>query len=423
MADPRGQVTESGARKQRILFHVTHFLHGGIETSLVSLLASVDRERFELGLTVTYPSPELESHFRARLPQDVKLHVLAPERWLSHCRQLKKQRKLGPLGKIYEEALLPPVRKPLMNRRFRQILLQGGYDVVVDYDMSLSRITGPLPVPMIGYQHFSVAHLASGHGRKLRKLRHQCKVDYDAVVMLTDSMLADARQLMPEAADKLVRLYNAIDLDSIRTRADQSLDPAVAPREPFIVSVGRQEESQKDFTSLLRAYARLVGQGIEERLVLVGDGASRPQLEALTRSLGLAERVTFAGFQSNPYAWIRHARLMAFSSKMEGLPNVLLEGLAVGQVVVSTDCPTGPREILDDGRAGLLVPVGDVDGLAEAMRRGLQDVPLRQALLAHASRHVEQMGFGPTGQAFSALVDRLTRRAAGPAPAVAAARA
>lgn len=409
----------AGMRRRRVLFHVTHFLHGGIETSLVSLLNSLDPDRFELGLTVTYPSPELESHFRARLPAHVAVHVLAPEPWLSRCRQLKKQRKLGPLGKLYEEVLLPPVRKPLMNQRFRKILNAGGYDAVVDYDMSLSRITGPLPVPMIGYQHFSVEHLARGHGRKLRKLRHQCKVDYDAVVMLTDSMLADARKLIPEAADKLVRLYNAIDLASIRAKAEQPLDPAVAPAGPFIVSVGRQEESQKDFTSLLRAYARLVAQGIEENLVLVGDGASRPQLEALAQSLGIAVRVTFAGFQSNPYAWIRRARLMAFSSKMEGLPNVLLEGLAVGQVVVSTDCPTGPREILDDGRAGLLVPVGDVDGLAEAMRRGLQDDALRSTLLAHAARHVEQMGFGPTSQAFTALVDRLTKTTAAPAAATA----
>jgi len=405
-------------RKPRILFHVTHFLHGGIETSLVSLLTSL-QERFNLALTVTYPSPELESHFRARLPASVKVHVLAPERWLSHCRQLKKQRKLGVLGKIYEEALLPPVRKPIVRGRFLDILKQGGFDMVVDYDMSLSRITGPLPVPMIGYQHFSVAHLASGHGRKLRKLRHQCKVDYDAVVMLTDSMLADARRLMPDAAAKLVRLYNAIDLDSIRARAAQPLDADVAPDGPFIVSVGRLEESQKDFTSLLHAYAQLVAQGIEEKLVLVGDGASRPKLEALAASLNLTARVTFAGFQSNPYAWIRQARLMAFSSKMEGLPNVLLEGLAVGQVVVSTDCPTGPREILDDGRAGLLVPVGDVAAMAEAIRRGLHDASLRQTLLAHAADHIEQMGFGPTGQAFSELVDRLTQPAAWPAAAAA----
>lgn len=407
-------------RRQRILFHVTHFLHGGIETSLVSLLTSL-QDRFDLALTVTYPSPELASHFRARLPASVDVHVLAPERWLSHCRQLKKQRKLGVLGKIYEEALLPPVRKPIVRRRFMAILAQG-FDMVVDYDMSLSRITGPLPVPMIGYQHFSVAHLARGHGRKLRKLRHQCKVDYDAVVMLTDSMLDDARALMPDAAPRLVRLYNAIDLDHIRARAAQPLEPGLVPAGPFIVSVGRLEESQKDFTSLLHAYARLVEQGIGERLVLVGDGASRPSLEALAQSLGLADRVTFAGFQSNPYAWIRQARLMAFSSKMEGLPNVLLEGLAVGQVVVSTDCPTGPREILDDGRAGLLVPVGDVEGLAAAMRSGLQDEPLRQSLLAHAARHIEQMGFGPTGQAFGALVSRLTQ-ADDASPAGAAARA
>jgi len=407
-------------RKPRVLFHVTHFLHGGIETSLVSLLAALDHEGFEVGLTVTYPSEALETHFRARLPANVKLHVLAPERWLSHCRQLKKARKLGPLGKIYEELLLPPVRKPLMNRRFRRVLAQG-YDVVVDYDMSLSRITGPLPVPMIGYQHFSVAHLERGHRRKLRKLRHQCKTDYDAVVMLTDSMLNDARALIPEAADKLVRLYNTIDLDNIRARANQPLDAAVAPSGPYIVSVGRLEESQKDFTTLLHAYAQLVQEGIEERLVLVGDGASRPQLEALARSLGIAGRVTFAGFQSNPHAWIRQARLLAFSSKMEGLPNVLLEGLAVGQVVVSTDCPTGPREILDDGRAGLLVPVGDAGQLAVAIRQGLQDAPLREALLAHAARHIEQMGFGPTAQAFSALAGRLMQRVAAPAAAAATA--
>lgn len=404
----------SDVRKQRILFHLTHFLHGGIETSLVSLLSSLDRSRFEIGLTLTYPTDALESHFRELLPADVKVHVLAPEPWLSRCRQLKKARKLGPLGKIYEELLLPPVRKPLLNRRFRRIV--GDYDIVVDYDMSLSRLTGRLPVPMIGYQHFSVAHLARGHRRKLRKLRRQCREHYDAVVTLNDSMLRDARALIPEAADKFVRLYNAIDLDSIRTRALASVN---APTQPFIVSVGRLEESQKDFTTLLRAYAQLAKDGIDERLVLVGDGASRAQLEALAASLGIADRVTFSGFQPNPYAWIRRARLMAFSSKMEGLPNVLLEALAVGQVVVSTDCPTGPREILDEGRAGLLVPVGDVQGLAGAIRRGLQDAPLREALLAHAARHIEQMGFGPTALEFSVVVDRLIAAAALPAAAAA----
>ena len=161
---------------------------------------------------------------------------------------------------------------------------------------------------------------------------------------------------------------------------------------------------------------------IDEDLVIVGEGPSRPALEALASELGVAARVKFVGFQANPFAWMRNARLMAFSSKMEGLGNVLIEALTVGQIVVSSDCPVGPREMLDDGRAGLLVPVGDVPAMAAAIERGLHDAALREALLAHAARHVEQMGFGPTAAAFSALVDRLTQRT-GSAPAAAAAKA
>ncbi|MBY4895633.1 glycosyltransferase [Cupriavidus sp. AU9028] len=383
-----------------LLIHQTHFLHGGIETSLISLLQSLSGGPFRLGLSLTYPTEELERHFRARLPADVTLHVLAPEPWLARCRQLKTQRRLGPLGKLYEEVLLPPVRKPLVARRFRQIA--SGYDVVVDYDMSLSRLTGRLAQPTMGYSHFSLGHFAAHNPRRLRKIQRQCEQHYDRLALLNDAMLQEARQLLPQVAHKFVRLYNAIDLAAIRERAAQ---PADVPAQPYIVSVGRLQETQKDFSTLLRAYARLVEQtACPERLVIVGDGPSRGALEALARSLGLADRVDFVGFQSNPHAWVRRARLMAYSSKMEGLPNVLLEALAAGQFVISTDCPVGPHEILDGGRAGLLVPVGDAAALAEAMHRGLTDAALRERTLARAAEHVEQMGFGPTAAAFTACV-------------------
>lgn len=404
--------------RPRVLFHITQFLRGGIETSLVSLMNALAGEGVDVGLTVAFPTEALETHFRARIAPQVSIHVLGPEAWLSRTRQLKKAGQLGPLGKICEDLLLPAIRKPIFNQRFRRIA--AGYDVVVDYDMSLSRLTGPLPVPMLGYSHFSVAHLAQGHRRKLRKLKRQCREHYDRIVVLNDTMLRDARALIPEAADKFVRLYNAIDLQHIRAHAAQPFDGAP---EPYIVSVGRLEESQKDFTTLLKAYALLVERtGAPEALVIVGDGASRKALEGLARELGLAARVRFVGFQANPYVWIRHARLMAYSSKMEGLPNVLLEGMAVGQLVISTDCPVGPREILDEGRAGMLTPVGDVEALADAMARGLRDEALRQQLLAYAAAHIAQMGFGPTARAFSDCVaDLLAARH--PAPAAADARA
>ncbi|GGP22955.1 glycosyltransferase [Silvimonas iriomotensis] len=390
--------------KRRILFHQTHFLRGGIETSLISLLRALDRQQFEIGLTITYPTEALETLYRAQIPADVAVHVLAPEGWLSYFRQKKTQGKLGLPGKIYEEGLLPLVRRAIVSRRFRKIA--AGYDAVVDYDMSLSRLTGRLALPMLGYSHFSVAHLPSQNPRKLRKLRKQTSEHYDRVVLLNDTMLADIQALIPDQADKFVRLYNSIDLARIREQGQAGPAPLA---EPYMVSVGRLQESQKDFTSLLRAYALLVKDGITEKLAIVGEGKSRLELQALAAELGIADRVVFAGFQTNPYVWMQHARLMVFSSKMEGLPNVLLEAMALGQLVISTDCPVGPREILAEGKAGLLVPVGDVAGLAHAMKQGLQDEPTRTALLDYAAQHIEQMGFGPTAAAFASCVDNLIK--------------
>lgn len=385
--------------KQRILFHQTHFLRGGIETSLISLLRALDRQQFEIGLTVTYSTEALDTLYRAQIPSDIDVRVLAPEAWLSHFRRKKTEGRLGVLGKIYEEGLLPLLRRSIVGRRFRKIA--AGYDVVIDYDMSLSRITGRLPVPMLGYSHFSVAHLPSQNQRKLRKLRKQAREHYDRVVLLNDTMLGDIRALIPEEAAKFVRLHNTIDLDRIREQGWAGPAPFA---EPYMVSVGRLQEAQKDFTTLLQAFALLVNDGVTEKLVIVGDGASRAQLQALAVSLGVADRVIFVGFQANPFVWMKHARLMVFSSKMEGLPNVLLEAMALGQLVISTDCPVGPREILAGGKAGILVPVGNAQALAQAMKQGLRDEKTRAALLDYAAQHIEQMGFGPTTAAFASCI-------------------
>ncbi len=182
-------------------------------------------------------------------------------------------------------------------------------------------------------------------------------------------MLRDAQALIPEAADRFVRLTTRSIWTASARRQGTGRGAGRAVR-----CVGGPARGKPE--GLHHAAARLCAAGGGRHRGQAGHRRRwglRPQLEALAVSLGIADRVTFQGFQSNPYARIRRARLMAFSSKMEGLPNVLLEALAVGQVVVSTDCPTGPREILDEGRAGLLVPVGDAPALADAIGRGPRD--------------------------------------------------
>ena len=117
------------------------------------------------------------------------------------------------------------------------------------------------------------------------------------------------------------------------------------------------------------------------------------KLRQLAASLGIVDDVVFLGFSSNPYPWIAHAKAIAHSAKFEGLPTVMIESLIIGKLIVATDCPTGPREILDQGRAGLLTPVGDAEKMAEALHLLLTDSTLQTDILAAAQRHKQQFLF------------------------------
>jgi glycosyltransferase involved in cell wall biosynthesis len=139
---------------------------------------------------------------------------------------------------------------------------------------------------------------------------------------------------------------------------------------PVIVGIGRLARV-KNFALLIRAYAR-VRRELSCRLIILGEGRERRTLERLAKVLGVAGDVELAGFVENPFAYLSRARLFASASLAEGSPNALTEALALGIPVVSSDCRSGPREILQGGRYGALVPVGDEAALAVAMLGALK---------------------------------------------------
>jgi glycosyltransferase involved in cell wall biosynthesis len=150
---------------------------------------------------------------------------------------------------------------------------------------------------------------------------------------------------------------------------------------PVIMGIGRLGRA-KDFSTLIRAFA-LLRKERHCRLIILGKGRQKDNLSALIHALGIGEDAHLAGFVQNPYAYLARAKLFVLSSRWEGLPNVLTEALAVGTPVVSTDCPSGPREILQNGRYGPLVPPGDIEALAKAMAATL-DNPLSAEFLREA---------------------------------------
>lgn len=138
---------------------------------------------------------------------------------------------------------------------------------------------------------------------------------------------------------------------------------------PVLLAVGRMT-AQKDFGMLLRAFADLSARR-DLHLVILGEGPERASLEALSRELGLSERVFLPGFVDNVEAFMRRARIFVMSSRNEGLPMVLIEALGAGTAIVSTDCHFGPRELLDGGRLGRLTPVEDPNAFAAALEAEL----------------------------------------------------
>ena len=207
-----------------------------------------------------------------------------------------------------------------------------------------------------------------------------------AVVAVSDGVADDLARTTGLPRAQITTVHNGLDLDLVRRRAPERpehpwLDGASGP--PVILAVGRLEP-QKDFATLLDAFA-LLRRLKPARLIVLGEGRERERLQAKARDLGLGGEVDLPGVSLNPYPYMARAALFALSSRWEGFPNVLLEALACGCPVVSTDCLAGPREILENGMFGRLVPVGDATALAEAMAATLDAPPLRRSLVRRAA--------------------------------------
>lgn len=201
----------------------------------------------------------------------------------------------------------------------------------------------------------------------------------DAICVVSQAALIDLAQFIKLPIDRIVAIYNPFNLAYIASKATEAPDHSWFNNDtaPVILAVGRLNVA-KNLPVLIDAFYKLRQSHNNARLLILGEGELRTTLEAQITRLGLtADAVQMPGFVANPFAYLARCRLFVLSSIFEGLPGVLIEALACGAPVVSTDCPSGPHEILEGGKWGRLVPVGDVDALAQAMAEVL-DTPRAQ---------------------------------------------
>jgi glycosyltransferase involved in cell wall biosynthesis len=269
---------------------------------------------------------------------------------------------------------------PRLVRYLRTVRPAGllSFQTHVNVAAVLAHALARVEIPMVVSEHVDPVRGAADHPAMLVRAAYRIAPrvyhNASAVAAVSEGVAREWRALTSLPETRVLRIYNPIYEPRILELAEQaSGEPWLDdPDVPVIVAAGRLEE-QKDVPMLLRAFA-LTLRARKCRLVVLGEGQEEARLRALSRELGIESSLKFVGFRPNPYAFYARAHVFALSSSFEGFGNVLVEALACGAHIVSTDCPHGPREILEDGRWGRLVAVGDAHAFSGALTEAL-DTP------------------------------------------------
>lgn len=306
--------------------------------------------------------------------------LAAPRVWWALAATL-----LGPLPVL--ESMLALVR--YLRREQPAVMLSAGHPGNLAALCAIRQ--AGTPTRLVISQHIpltSAMQMRTNRGRRwiVRSVRHFYPWA-DGVVAVSNGVADDLASTTDLDRERITTIYNPVVTPALHEKARAVLDhhwfASGSPLVPVVLGVGRLA-AQKDFPTLLKAFVR-VRAARQVRLMILGDGEERAALEALVRELGVAADVELPGFVDNPFAYMARAAVFVLSSAYEGFGNVVVEAMACGCPVVSTNCPSGPAEILDGGAYGPLVPVGDDTALAQAILSILEMPPDPKRLLARAA--------------------------------------
>ena len=263
--------------------------------------------------------------------------------------------------------LFPLVRYLMKNKPMALLSTMDHVNLVAILAVKLARVNTRCIVRVATTVSKAKGYQVSFSGQMVIALIRRGYQYADRIVVPSEGVADDLYDNFRIPHEKMIVIYNPVISKSLFDEAAETvshpwfMDGCV----PVIVGVGRLSEP-KDFGTLIRAFAR-VSKVHECRLLLLGEGEERESLEVLVSEMKLNDSVQMPGFVVNPFKYIKHSSVFVLSSIWEGLPGVLIQALALGVPVVSTDCPSGPREILMDGKIGQLVPVGDDTAMSESI--------------------------------------------------------
>ncbi len=333
--------------KIKLLYTLSSLHGGGAERIGINLLKNFDRERFNCSLFLH----KKEGKYLHELSETLQVQFLLKTTHNTFLRKL--------LSVIALPALL--LRIIAIGRKY-DLLVAGLESTYITYATIVSGLINKKPVIVIVHNDIShnTALKQTFHFRIIKWLYPYCT----QCICVSKGAMEGLVNEVPLLIRKTAFLYNPLAINDIVKMGEKPIDAHI--KGPFIVSSGRLEHIKR-FDLLIHAHYKVLKKGIAHQLIVVGEGNCKNELQQLIKELGVASSVHLIGFDRNPHRWVSKAHCFVLSSENEGFGNVLVEAMAVGTPVISTDCPSGPREILDNGKYGILVANRNVDGLADAI--------------------------------------------------------
>jgi len=248
-------------------------------------------------------------------------------------------------------------------------LIIGGMEFFPSYIGYL--VSKALEKKFIAWVHITLSPILLKSGFIKRYLFNRFYSKFKYLVFPSQGAKEDYKQLISNNQCLKV-IPNPIDIDIIHKLSNDEIKEKIVLSKPYIISIGALKR-RKGFDTLIKAFYKLSKEHKYINLVILGKGKQKENLLNLIREKKLEERVFLLGFKENPYPYLKHAKFFVLPSRLEGFSMVILEALALGKAVISTNCTSGPSEILENGEYGVLVPVDDVEALYQAMKNFLEN--------------------------------------------------
>jgi glycosyltransferase involved in cell wall biosynthesis len=326
------------------VFLINGLSDGGAERVVLTLCKGFVIQGDDVHLILVYKADAYE------LPSGVKVHYLFENK---------------PKSKMEKLLLLPKAVK-----RLKEVIAQIEKVAVIDLFTSHLQLSNYIAWLAIVKKHFGVVH--NNYSKKYTgamKVIVSMILKYKKLVTVSEGVKDDLVANFGLDKNDIVTIYNPFDINAIREKSTET----IRYEKPYIIHVGRLSIVKRQ-DLLIDAYNH---SSIKDKydLLFLGDGEERNTIEQQIKKLGLEQKVKLLGWQKNPYKWIKNASLFVLCSDYEGFGNVIVESLICNTPVISTDCKSGPSEILIDDLAEYLVPVGDMMALSKKIEQALENYP------------------------------------------------